>query len=292
MTTNLSPEIAAFFRDPNASDVVTLVAQQIAAPVVRGQDLTVDEMMMGGGMRVVVFILDRSPSMEPVAAMLVNDFNAELVPAIQAAREDDISALRIGGISFSSDITPIWETQDNGRPCYFHALDKLPALTQREFNTTNGYGTALHRAIPDGTTRGMTFAAAVQAETGIAVDLDVIVLSDGENNEAPYSPKDVKTMIDGSDKTRVRFSYFYFDTSCGSNDEKTTKAKGNAIARSLGIDEENTQVFAAKSGENATERRSRFRRLMRVMSRVSASKGTSAVKAVAAVNSVTNDDLV
>lgn len=279
----MSDDITNFFRDPDASSVVTLKAQQIAAPVVRGQALSVDEMMMGGGLRVVMYILDRSPSMEPVAQMLLQDFNTVLVPAIKEAREDDISALRIGGISFSSDITPIWiGTDANGQTNYFHDLDNLPKLTKGEFNPDSGWATALHAAIIEGTARGMKFAAQTQADTGIAPDVDIVILSDGMNNEAPHSPDQVKAMVNARDKTRVRFSYFYFDTSSRRNPQQSMD-EAYSIAASLGIENENTQVFAAKPNETPSERSSRFRRAMRVMSRVSASKGTSAVMAAAAV---------
>ena len=51
----------------------------------------------------------------------------------------------------------------------------------------------------------------------------------------------------------------------------------------MGFDGENIMIFSKKGGESDSEYRSRFRRMMRVMSKVSASKGTSAVNAAAAV---------
>ena len=280
----MDSNIAAFFNDPDASDVVTIKAQQIAAPVVRGQDLSVDEMMMGGGVRIVLFALDRSPSMKPVQDMLRDDFNDELVPAIHEAREDDISALRIGGISFSSDITSIWESVVDGEPCFYHALDALPKLTRVEYDPSRGYGTALHAALIDGTARAMKYASQLQDDTGVAPDVDIIVLTDGVNNDAPMDGSEVKRMIEGCDKTRVRFSYFFFETAWGLGGDPKTEAQ------KLGFDPENVQVFAKDPNETPVERRRRFRRLMRVMSRVSASKGMSAVKATAAVMADDDDD--
>ncbi len=287
-TPKIDPSIAAFFSDPDGSSVVSAKASQIVAPEVRGEDVRPAELAMGGGIRIVFFVLDRSPSMEPVGDMLLHDFNHEFVPAVKDARADDTSVLRIGGTSFSSDITPIWSgLDDQGQPCYFHSLYKLPALTTAEYNPPAGWGTAMHAAIIDGTARAMKFAADQQAKMGTAPDIDIIIMTDGANNDDPLDPAVVKTMIEGSNRTQVRFSFFYFETSGGLRDPK-----GYAI-NELGIDPENVQVFAARPGESAKDRSHRFRRMIRVMSRVSASKGTSAVQAAAAVvASATDDDIV
>lgn len=272
--------IASFFKDPSASSVITTKAQQIAAPVVRGEDVTVEEMMMGGGLRVVLFILDRSPSMEDVGDMLLEDFNAELVPAIREARQDDVSTLRIGGTSFSSDIiTPIWKKSG----VYFHSLENLPPLTKVDYDPSRGYATALHEAIIDGSTRAIKYASEEQARTGIAPDVDIIILSDGANNRPPHNPASVRTVIEGRDKNRVRFAFFYFETDMGLDDPAN-------YGRELGFDPEDIQVFAMKPGETREERRRRFRCMMRVMSRVSASKGTSAAQAAVAVSAASDDE--
>ena len=42
MASQVNANIASFFNDPAASDAITLRAQQIAAPVVSGQAITVD----------------------------------------------------------------------------------------------------------------------------------------------------------------------------------------------------------------------------------------------------------
>jgi len=287
MTTKvqIDPAIAAFFSDPNGSSVVSAMASQIVAPMVRGEDVKPEELAMGGGIRVVMFVLDRSPSMEPVGDLLLTDFNSEFVPALKAARADDTSVLRIGGTSFSSDITPIWVCQDpTGNDLYFHELDKLPQLTVADYNPRAGWSTALHEAILDGTARALKFGADQQAKMGTAPDIDVVILTDGRNNCDPLDPAVVKTMITGANRTQMRFSFFYFQTDLGLKDPEVYAVD------ELGIDGENVQVFKAKPNESPTDRRKRFRRMMRVMSRVSASKGTSAVQAAAATPVV--DDIV
>lgn len=277
MAKSVDPTIAAFFKDPDASSVVQLKASQIVAPIVRGEDVRPEELMMGGGLRIVHFILDRSPSMEPVGDLLLNDFNGEFVPAVKEAREDDISVLRIGGTSFSSDITPIWKGKDSsGADVYYHSIDNLPGLTRLEYDPHRGYATALHEAILDGTARALKFAADQQGKTGTAPDVDVIVLTDGANNCHPMDPAEVKNMVVGANKRRVRFIFFYFETNLGLTDPKSY------AINELGYDGENVMVFEQKPGETQAERRKRFRRMMRVMSRVSASKGKSAVQAAAA----------
>ncbi|TSC72355.1 MAG: hypothetical protein G01um101470_349 [Parcubacteria group bacterium Gr01-1014_70] len=287
-TKSVDPTIAAFFKDPDASSVVGLKASQIVAPIVRGEDVKPEELMMGGGLRVVHFILDRSPSMEPVGDMLREDFNKEFIAAVKEAREDDISVLRIGGTSFSSDITPIWKGKDtSGADVYYHSLDNLPALTRAEYDPERGYATALHEAILDGTARALKSAADQQGKTGTAPDVDVVTMTDGANNCSPIDPSVVKDMVTGANKRRVRHIFFYFQTDMGLNDPKAY------AINELGYDGENVMVFEQKPGETSVERRKRFRRMMRVMSRVSASKGMSAVKAAAAqqvANATTTDD--
>jgi hypothetical protein len=278
----LSPEIASFFQDPDASSAVVLAAQQIAAPVVKGATLTADETMMGGGVRVVYFILDASPSMDPVANALRNGFNNDFVPAVKAAREDDISALRIGGCAFSSGSpTPIWKGPNGD---YFHAIDELPQLSTREYDPNNGWGTDLHRAITEGSATAFRYAGELQQQTGMDVDVDIIILSDGANNGQPTDPRDVKQMIKGRDVTRVRYVFFYFDTEWGLSDPK------GYATRDLGIDGEQVESFDRKPNETPAEQAHRFRRLMAVMSRVSAARNTSAVVATAAV--LDDDELV
>lgn len=272
-------QIVQFFDDVEASDVITLAGNQITAPMVSGANITTEETFMGGGVRVVMYIFDRSPSMEPVARMFWEDFNAELIPAIQDARQDDIAALRIGGISFSSGITAIWE-RDMGpgkAPEYFHMLEDVPPLTKAEYNPAKGWGTALHKAILDGYARALAYALTIMNQTGIMPEIDVIVLSDGADTDDPSGAPKVRQVVQGSKPGLVRFVFFYFETSLGLRDPM-----GYAI-NDLGFNGENVIAFAKLPNETDKERASRFRRMMRVMSKVSASKNTSAVKAIAAV---------
>lgn len=281
----VSPEIAGFFQDPDASDAVVMAAQQIAAPLIQGAPLTMQETMMGGGARVVFFIFDASPSMEPVAALLREGFNTDFVPAVKAAREDDISALRIGGVAFSSGSpVPLWEGSNQN---YFHPLDELPQLTTSDYNPNLGYGTALHRAILEGSAQAFKYAAELEASMGMNIDVDIVVLSDGADNDSRSSAREVKQMITGRDKTRVRFIFFYFETEWGLKVTRPSSSEPSELEKyvvdGLGFDGEQVQAFALKPGESATDRERRFRRLLNVMSRVSASRGTSAVVATASV---------
>jgi hypothetical protein len=192
------------------------------------------------------------------------------------ARNDDTGALRIGGVVFSSDITPLWEGRDaQGRPNFFHALDQLPRLSPREYDPSRGYGTALHRAIQDGTARAIKYAAQIQAETGIDVDVDIVILTDGGNTDPPRDPKDTRMMIQGSDRSRVRHVFLYYQTVAGASDPS------NYAVNELGIDPEQVQSFMAKPGETREQQAVRFRRLMQVMSSVTAGRNTSAVMAAA-----------
>ncbi|HEU4914881.1 MAG TPA: hypothetical protein VFT16_05805 [Candidatus Saccharimonadales bacterium] len=268
-------EIAAFFQDPDASSAVVMAANQIAAPLVQGATLTADETVMGGGLRVVFFILDASPSMEDVADGLRNGFNNDFVPAVRAAREDDISALRVGGTAFSSGAPkPIWVASDG---THFHPFNQLPELTAKDYDPNRGWGTALHRAILDGTAQALKYVAELQLQTGMDVDVDIVILTDGANNEAPRDASQIYQMITGRDKTRVRYVFFYFQTDYGLGDPK------EYATDQLGIDGEQVQSFMAKPGETPQQRAARFRALMQVLSKVSAARNTSAVVATSAV---------
>jgi hypothetical protein len=251
-------------------------------------------MSMGGGTRIVMYVLDRSPSMEPVADLLLKGFNNDLISAIQEARGDDISALRIGGLSFSSDLTPIWEKDTPQGPEYFHKLEELPALTTAEYDVRNGCGTALHAAILEAYARAIAYAAIVKGQTGTQPEIDIIVLTDGQNNERPIDPASLRTTIQGSRKDLVRFTYFYFDTTGGGASDDEVEAEMKQSAKKMGFDVENVMIFAQKKGEDAKAYKSRFRRMLRVMSKVSASKGTSAIKAGAAVaaSAAGDDDII
>lgn len=246
-----------------------------------GTALSDDEVMMGGGLRVVYFALDRSPSMRPVADALLDGFNNDFVPAVKNAREDDISALRIGGNTFSSDITPIWQGSDGS---YFHPIDKLPSLTTTDFDLSKGSGTALHQAILDGTTTALAYAAKLQQDTGMDVDVDIIVLTDGNNNERPWDPQPVRQVITGRDTSRVRYVFFYFQTAWGESDPAAY------ATQQLGIDGEQVMAFMAVQGESAEDTAKRFRKAMQVLSRVSAARNTSAVVATSVVSQ--DDELI
>lgn len=296
---DVSKEIASFFQDPEGSKAVIKATQHIAAPMVQGTPFTMDEIGTGGGIRVVMFVLDASPSMMPVAILLRDGFNTEFVPAVKLARESDISALRIGGVAFSSgDPEPIWVTEDpdnEDQKLYFHSLESLPQISVAEYDPSRGWGTALHRAIVDASTRAFRYAAEVQAETNIDVDVDVVILSDGANNEAPKVPTEVRQMITGRKKARTRFVFFYFETEEGLSTkpdpdlDDMSQLQWYAI-KDLGIDSEQVQAFARYPNETNDERAKRFRRLMAVMSRVSATRGVSAV--IATANVLDDDEIV
>jgi len=285
-------EIASFFDDPDASSAMVLAAQHVVAPVIQGAALTMNETMSGGGIRVVFFIFDASPSMSPVATLLREGFNADYVPAVKAAREDDISALRIGGAAFSSGSpAPLWRGADD---LYFHPFDKLPQLTTSDYNPARGDGTALHRAIVEGSARAFAYAAELQRQTGIDVDVDILVLSDGANIDPPRSPVEVHRLVTGRDKTRVRYVFFYFETDWGLSTAKPANGGPSEledyVINQLGFDPEQVQAFGLKDGETEEERARRFRRLLLVASKVSASRGSSAVAATASV--MEDDELV
>lgn len=284
--------VRKFFSNPDASDAVVLAAQQIAAPLVKGAPLTMEESFMGAP-RVVYFIFDASGTMHPVENDLRQGMNVEFIPALKEGREDDISVLRIGGAAFGTnekEFVPLWQGQDG---TYFHSLEELPSLTDSDYNARASF-TALHNAILEGLATAMRYATELRAQAGSAVDVDFIILSDGANNYPPYDPEVVKQVIEGADKSQVRITFLYFETPYGlstkrPNSSKYSEAEDYAINK-LGIDPENVQVFAMMPGETAEDRRRRFRRVVHVMSKVSASRGTSAVKAAKVV--MEDDELV
>ncbi len=269
-------DIAGFFRDPAGSSVISLHTHQIVAPVIRGHDLTEDEAMTGGGLRIVLKILDGSGSMGRYAPLLVDGLNNDYIPALKEAREDDIAALRIGGIGFSDSPRQIWVGPDGSA---FHTLDKLPQLTLAEYY--DGGSTALHASIIEGVSIAMKYAAEQKKATGIDADIDIIVFSDGANTDHPRSPQGVRDLITSAKADRVRFCYLYFNTS-GQTDVDSPRHPIK-LALEMGFDSEMVQSFEPEPGETEAQLKKRFRRLIQVMSKVSASKGQSATKAAAAV---------
>ena len=289
MSQNLS-DVRKFFSDPDASDAIVVAAQQIAAPLVQGAPLTVEESMMGAP-RVVYFLFDASYSMDPVAEMLREGMNTEFVYAAKEAREDDVSVLRLGGASFGSEsraFVPMWQGQDGS---YFHPLDTLPNLSTSDYKPHRDSATALHNAILKGSATALRYASELRAQSGSAVDVDIIVLSDGANN-CPPDAAEVKRIVAGSDRARVRYSALFFETPWGLKVQRTPSGSSQVedyFVNDLGFDPENVHAFTMQDGEDEKARRSRFRRLLRVMSRVSATRGQSVVMAVSALD---DDELV
>lgn len=275
----MSQAFLGFFKDPDSSSVLSLAGNQIIAPTVQGTDLTGEEMAMGGGLRIVMHVIDASPSMESVQDALRDGFGKFYIEAIKEARQDDISALRLGGIVFSTSIRQIWKKSKVA----FHTVEDLPPLTKREYDPMDGNGTALHQAIIEGYNLALQYAAEIVQTTGIQPEIDIPVLTDGMNNQRPFDKDVVKKLITGSKKDLVRFVFYYFETEEGALESDDPDINPLKIAAGLGFDPENTMVFDKKLGESDEDQKKRFRRMMRVMSRVSASKGTSAVVAAAAV---------
>jgi hypothetical protein len=275
----ISPEALGFFHDPSASSVLSLSGQHLVAPTVRGQDLTDEEIGMGGGVRLIMLLFDRSPSMKPVTQLMLDGFGQYFIDAVREAREDDVAALRFAGLSFSSDITPIW----NQKGVSFHKLEDLPPLTPGEYDPERGVGTASHQALIDGTHLAMEYAGQIERDTGIKPEIEVILLSDGLNNENPRSKNPVKLLIQGCKTDLIRFTFLFFETMPGACKSKDSDVNPELNAAEMRFDSENVKSFAQKPGETELELKKRFRRMMRVASRVSASKGVSAVKAAAAV---------
>ena len=276
--------IESFFQDPNSSSVVSIKAQQITAPTCKGSDLMPEELMQSGGMlRVEELNIDGSYSMEKVIAQIRDGLNKDFRDAVAEAREDDIAALRFGGLVFDDYIKPIWE--ENGE--YFHTLENLPLLTDKNYQV--GGCTNLHGAIIEGQTRAIKFAATQKAQFGIDPDVDNITISDGYDNINAHSADEVRQMIQGSRKDRVRNIFFFYDTAgIGMDQDNPNHPFQQALA--LGYDPEMIQIFEQKPGETEKEHKARFRRMMRVLSKISAAKGTSAVQAGAAVAAAEEDD--
>lgn len=283
MSQDLS-DVRKFFSDPDASDAVVVVAQQIAAPLVKGTPLTMEESLMGAP-RIVYYVFDASWSMDPVAEMLREDMNTEFIDALKEAREDDVSVLRLGGASFGSEaraFVPMWCGKDGS---YFHSLETLPELTDSDYKPHPDSATALNNAILEGSATALRYASELRAQSGSAVDVDIIVLSDGANNRLPEADA-VKRVVDGTNRARVRYSALFFETPWGLRVERMATGHSQVeeyFVGELGFDPENVHAFTMQDGEDEKARRHRFRQMLRVMSRVSASRGTSVAVAKASV---------
>ena len=58
---------------------------------------------------IIFFFLDRSPSMKGVRDALIETFNEVMIDGLKGASKKTTKTIIVGGLSFSTDITPLWD---------------------------------------------------------------------------------------------------------------------------------------------------------------------------------------
>ena len=197
---------------------------------------------------IMIFILDRSPSMKKVRDVLIETFNEVMIDGLKGASKKTTKTIIVGGLSFSADITPLW---GGG----FKKLEDLPYLTVADYNPETGSTTNLHQAQIYGITAVCAQATEVFSQTGTPPKVIVVGMSDAADNVGRAKASSVKTLVDGLSRELFQFPFAVFET--------WEKVDGKQIAQDTGFD-----VFEFKKtpGETTEDIQRRFRHMIGTLS--------------------------
>jgi hypothetical protein len=247
-------DVAALFNSPDAADLgisgkgsdilianlnATTLPMCVGAPIdsLESDDVTI-----------IMFCIDASPSMEKVADLLIETFNEIMIDGLKGAAKKTANSIVIGGLSFSTKITPMW---GGG----FIKLQDLPRLTKQDYDPSKGNATNLFKGQLDSLTAAGAYATQVLAETGTPPKVIVVGMSDGADNCRMVNPQDVLIMTQGLSRELWKLPMAIFET--------YERVDGRQIAQDTGFD-----VFEFKKGPNETDDdiRRRFRHMIGTVS--------------------------
>lgn len=200
--------------------------------------------------RIIMLVVDRSPSMEGVEEEVRNGVNEILVPALLGGAAQEVGILRMGGISFSCDRKPLWGNSG------FVPIKDLPKLDDTLYSTRRGSGTALHQAILDGVTALTAYALDVRQKTGSNPECVLAVLSDGANNDTPHDEDPVYQVVSRLSPELFTTIFIGFET--------FERVDFRTIANALGFRE--VWDLKKQAGEDEDGLKRRFRHMMGVFS--------------------------
>lgn len=232
--------------DKESSDIVVANLNETTLPMCVGtpiEEIETDDVIL------IFFVIDESPSMNPVESELIKGFNEILVPGLKGGASDVVSTIEVGGIAFTETIRPLWSGG-------FTKLSDLPRLTKKDYNTNRGNLTALHQAVLDAFTAVSVRAAEIAEGLGIPPKVLVVILSDGANNCPPHDPIGVKTLVDSCSNEIFVKAFAGFET--------WEPVDFKEIAESIGFGK--PFEMKKKSGESDKEMGRRFRHLLGIMS--------------------------
>lgn len=197
---------------------------------------------------IVMFAIDASPSMEPVADELIRAFNEVMIDGLKGASRGSVNTLVVGGLAFSSRIWPLW---GGG----FKKISELPPLSKAEYDPNKGNATNLYQAQIDAITAASAYATTVYQGTGTMPKVIVVTLTDGADNVRQASVCDVKALVDGLSKELFKFPMAVFET--------WERVNGRQIAAETGCE---VFEFQKQGNESEDDIRRRFRRMVGTMS--------------------------
>ncbi len=154
---------------------------------------------------IIMFVIDESPSMEPVEQEVITGFNDVIIPALRKASKKTQMGMHIGGVAFTERVRSLW---GGG----FHKVEDIQPLTKRDYDTQRGSSTALHQAILDALTATSAYTATLLAGTGTPPKTIIVVLSDGANNCRPDDPDVVAALIKTFSREIFVFAFAGFQT--------------------------------------------------------------------------------
>lgn len=233
--------------DEKASSTLIANLDRTTTPMCIGQPLDPDEMETDD-FRLVFFGLDSSSSMEDVQDDVRDCFNEIIMPGLLGGAKPQVGAIRFGGLTFASTVSPLWKAG-------WHPLsDKFPLLTPAEYRADGS--TALHKGILDGVTAATSYALQLAAKTGTHPEVVFAYLTDGANNQPPQDVQSVADVVTQLSRELFTTVFIYFET--------YERVDGEAIGKALGFSD--VMSAKAKPGETKDEMRRRFRHTMKVFS--------------------------
>lgn len=254
MSPNSKQSVAALFSSPDAAELgINAASSQI---MINNLNATTLPMCMGAPIHtlesddviIIMFAIDRSPSMLGVRQILIDAFNELLIDGLRGASKKTANTIVVGGLTFSSDVTPLW---GGG----FKKLQEVPRLTLNDYDPDAGRATALYQGQLDALTAASAYAAQVFQETGTMPRVIVVGMSDGANNVSGVKASDVLAITSSLSREICKLPFVVFET--------YEHVDGKQIAQDTGF-----EVFESKKlpGESDEDVKRRFRHMMGTLS--------------------------
>lgn len=214
-------------------------------PLCIGKPLTEEE-MEADSRSIIVFVLDVSPSMEDVIAVLREELNTTMRDGLKEVSTQFLEGIRVGALWFSTEIGSVWKG--------FVPIAEMPDITAKNL-PLGGEMTSLHQAQLDGITAGTGYAVQVRDQTKSNPKCYIVVLTDGGNNEPPHEPDAVLQVAKGLDPELFVLVLAGFKTQVDVDYHDIAEQTGFRNVFELNV-----------AGESQEGKRRRFRHLLKLLS--------------------------